>query len=70
MELTEWDIEQIERFCSGGNQNAGCIVITKTGLIGRTFHKDELVNGKQIVHTEKGKLLCAPTTLTLKGYID
>lgn len=68
-DLTEWDVEQINRLVNG-HPNSGCMVETKTGLIGRTFHKDEMINGKQVVHTTKGKLLCDPTTLKLKGYID
>jgi len=68
-ELTEWDVEQIERLCNG-NKNAGQIVETKTGLIGRTFNHEDYVNGKAIVHVEKGKLLCVPSTLKLKGFID
>jgi len=69
MELTSWDIEQIDRFCNG-NKNAGKIVETKNGLIGRTYNYESPVNGKIIVHIEKGKLLCNPETLKLKGYID
>ena len=69
MELTEWDIEQLQRL-TNGRQNSGCIVETKTGLIGRTFHREEPVNGKQVVHTDKGKLICNPATLKIKGFID
>jgi len=68
-DLTEWDIEQLNRL-TNGHPNSGYIVETKTGLIGRTFHRDEQVNGKQVVHTAKGKLLCDPATLTMKGFID
>ena len=69
MELTEWDIEQAERFCHG-NKNAGYIVETKTGLRGRTYHSEGLINNKVIVHTEKRKLLCVPDTLKIIGFID
>jgi hypothetical protein len=69
MGLTEWDVEQLKRLANG-NQNAGRIVITKTGLIGRTYNRDPLINGKQPVYTDKGKLLCDPGTLTLRGFID
>ena len=69
MELTEWDVEQIKRICEG-NKNAGKIVVTKTGLIGRTYNHEGLINQKVIVHTEKGKLLCDPITLKLKGFVD
>ncbi len=69
MELTEWDVEEINRFCNG-NKNAGYIVETKTGLTGRTYHNEKPVDGKTIVYTEKGKLLCIPETLKLIGFID
>ena len=69
MELTEWDIEQINRICDGDKQ-AGQIVLTKTGSIGRTFNHEEYINGKVIVHVSGGKLLCDPTTLILKGYVN
>lgn len=52
------------------NKNAGRIVETKSGLVGRTYNIEEPINGKLIVHTEKGKLLCSPETLTLKGFVD
>lgn len=68
-ELTEWDIEQLNRFAEG-NKNAGQIVETKTGLIGRTYNHENPVNGKIRVYTDKGKLLCDPNTLKLKGFID
>ena len=69
MEMTEWDVEQLKRIIHG-NKNAGRIVETKTGLIGRTYNHEEMVNRKVIVHTEKGKLLCSPDTLKMKGFID
>ena len=68
-DLTEWDIEQLNRL-TGGHQNSGYLVETKTGLQGRIFHRDEPVNGKQVVHTSKGKLLCDPATLKFVGFID
>ena len=70
MELTKWDIEQLERMANGGNKNAGMIVETKTGLPRRTYSHEDYVNGKVIVHTNKGKLLCRSETLKLKGFID
>lgn len=70
MELTEWDIEQLNRLAEGGNKNAGQIVETKTGLIGRTYNHKSYINGKVCVYTDKGKLLCDPNTLKLKGFID
>lgn len=52
------------------NKNAGQLVETKNGIIGRTYSHEDLINGKIRVYTEKGKLLCDPTTLKLKGFID
>lgn len=49
----------------------GYLVVTATGKMGRTYHTDELVNGKQPVYLEGGgKLLCDPKKLTFKGFID
>jgi len=75
MEMTEeqmkWEFEQAERlFGSDGNKKAGRLVETKTGLIGRTYNNEDLINGKVMVYTDKGKMLCDPTTLKLKGFID
>jgi len=58
---------------------AGMIVVTKSGLTGRTFNSDELHEGKQLVYLQIGNkigqhhamgILCDPKTLTLKGFID
>ena len=69
-ELTEWDIEQLNRH-ELGNRNAGTLVETKSGLIGRTYNNENLINGKVRVHcTDGSKLLCDPNTLTVKGFID
>ena len=74
MEMTkeqmEWEFEQAERLFGDGNENAGQIVETKTGLFGRTYNDENLINGKVRVYTSKGKMLCDPTTLKLKGFID
>ena len=69
MELTKWDVERIEIICNG-NKNAGRIVKTKTGLIGRTYNHEGFINGKLIVHTLNGKLLCDPNTVEINGFID
>ena len=47
--------------------NTGFLVRTYKGKAGRTYHKEDLVNGKIIVHVEDQKLpmLCDPTTITL-----
>lgn len=57
---------------SGTGQEAGpgYVVETKNGKIGRTYHRDELVNSKQVVYVDGKKLLCNPTTLKLRGFID
>lgn len=70
MELTEWDIEQLDRMVNG-NRNAGTLVETKTGVIGRTYNKDKTINGKVLVYCTNGqKLLCSPNNLIIKGFID
>ena len=69
-ELTDWDVEQLSCLAYG-NRNAGALVETKTGLVGRTFNNEKSINGKVCVHCADGqKLLCDPNTLTLKGFID
>jgi hypothetical protein len=72
-ELTEDDIWFCKR-TANGYAESGYLVTTKTGLKGRTFHKDELINGKQPVYVEKDgkplKMLCDPETLIINGYID
>lgn len=69
-ELTEWDIEYLNRMAHG-NKNAGRLVETKTGKTGRTYNHEEPVNGKIRVYLDDGgKMLCSPDKLKLKGYID
>ena len=68
-EQMEFEIQQMETF-SGRNKNSGDLVETKSGLIGRTYRHESLIDGKVRVYTEKGKLLCDPTTLKLKGFVD
>lgn len=71
MELTEWDVELGNRLTGSGNKNAGMLVDTKTGETGRTYSNEEYVNGKIKVWTANGKkLLCDPSTLKIKGFID
>lgn len=69
-EEMDFEFQQAETFFGGGKKNAGQIVETKNGLIGRTYNKEPLINGKICVYTEHSKLLCDPTTLKLKGFID
>jgi len=56
------------------SKDAGCLVETKTGKQGRTYHKEGLVNKKMVVHVVEGdkdiKLLCDPKTIKIMGYID
>ena len=69
-ELTSWDVEQLNRLANG-NRNAGKLVETKNGVLGRIYNHEESINGKVRVHCVDGKkLLCNPQTLTLKGFID
>lgn len=68
--LTEWDIEQLNRLVHG-NKNAGKLVETKKGVVGRTYNSDNFINGKVMVYCTDGKkLLCDPKSLKLIGYID
>jgi hypothetical protein len=57
-----------------GKSNSGYLVTTKTGLVGKTYHKDELINGKQPVYVEKDgkalRMLCDPDSLKVNGFID
>lgn len=70
MELTSWDVEQLNRLVDG-NKNAGKLVETKNGVIGRTYNNESLINGKVRVYCTDGKkLLCNPQNLILKGFID
>ena len=69
-ELTEWDIEQLNRIING-NKNAGYLVETKTGFMGRTYNCESMVNGKVKVFLSDGrKMLCDPGTLKINGFID
>ena len=69
-EQMEFEAQQMKVFFGSGNKNAGQLVETKTGLAGRTYSHESLINGKVRVYTDEGKLLCDPTTLKLKGFID
>ena len=52
-------------------RGSGCIVETKDGKSGRTYHSEKLVNEKVQVFLDDGtKLLCASETLKVKGFID
>lgn len=53
---------------------SGYLVRTRKGYEGRTYHKDNLVYGKQPVYVMKDgkevKMLCDPETLVVVGFID
>jgi hypothetical protein len=56
-------------------RNAGCMVETKTGKTGRTYHKENMINRKIIIHIDNDegkdiKMLCDPKTIKIIGYID
>jgi hypothetical protein len=55
-------------------EDAGYLVETKTGKIGRTYHREGYINGKAVVHIEENgkttKMLCDPETLKITGFID
>lgn len=66
----DFEFEQARRF-SGENKNAGRIVETKDGVLGRIYNNEALINGKYRVHCIDGKkLLCSPENLKLKGFVD
>ena len=65
-----FEFEQCTKF-NGNNKNAGRLVETKNGVLGRIYNQEELINGKYRVHCIDGsKLLCSAENLTLKGFID
>lgn len=69
-EEMEFDLRLMESFMGIPNKNAGRLVETKKGIEGRTYNHEDLINGKIRVYTSKGKFLCDPETLKLKGFID
>ena len=56
------------------SKDSGYLVKTKTGKEGRTYHRDNLVNGKLIVYVnvdgKQVKMLCDPETVKIIGYVD
>jgi hypothetical protein len=56
------------------SKNSGYLVKTKTGKVGRTYHKDKLINKKTVVYIEENgetlKMLCDQTTIEIIGFID
>jgi len=66
----KFEMEQAETLMGGVNKKSGQLVETKTGIVGRTYNHEELINGKMRVYTSKGNMMCDPSTLKLKGFID
>ncbi|MFA5366612.1 MAG: hypothetical protein WC333_01905 [Dehalococcoidia bacterium] len=56
------------------SKDSGCLVETKSGKQGRTYHREGLVNKKMIVHLDIDgkdvKMLCDPKTVKIVGYVD
>jgi hypothetical protein len=56
------------------SKNSGCLVETKGGKQGRTYHREGLINKKMIVHMEVDgkdvKMLCDPKSVKIIGYVD
>jgi hypothetical protein len=56
------------------SKTSGYLVETKTGLTGKTYHNEGLVNKKMVVHIiddgKETKMLCNPKTVKIIGYID
>lgn len=56
------------------SKNSGCLVTTKSGKKGRTYHKEGLVNKKIVVHVDVDgknvKMLCDPKSIIIIGYVD
>lgn len=69
-EQMKFEMEQAETLMGGVNKKSGQLVETKTGIVGRTYNHEELINGKMRVYTSKGNMMCDPSTLKLKGFID
>jgi len=55
-------------------KDAGYLVETKSGKFGRTYHREERINDKVVVHVEIDgkvvKMLCDPKTIVTTGYVD
>jgi len=56
------------------SKNSGCLVETKSGKQGRTYHRENPVNKKVIVHVDidgkEVKMLCDPKSLKIIEYVD
>jgi hypothetical protein len=56
------------------SKDSGYLVETKTGKQGRTYHRENLINKKLVVHVEINgkdmKMLCDPDTVKIIGYKD
>jgi hypothetical protein len=56
------------------SKDSGYLVETKTGKKGRTYHKENKINKKTVVHIEVDgkdvKMLCDSDSLKIIGYVD
>lgn len=54
--------------------DSGYLVETKTGKQGRTYHRENKINGKIVVYVlvedKEVKMLCNPETIKIIGYVD
>jgi hypothetical protein len=54
--------------------DSGYLVETKTGKQGRTYHRDNKVNGKIVVYIDvdgkEVKMLCNPDSIKIIGFVD
>lgn len=54
--------------------DSGYLVETKTGKQGRTYHRENKINGKIVVYVlvdeREVKMLCNPETIKIIGYVD
>lgn len=56
------------------SKNSGYLVKTKSGKVGRTYHREVSINNKVVVHVEVDgktlKMLCDPKSIEVTGYTD
>lgn len=68
--LTESDIHFAKTVITE-SKGAGYLVKTKSGKTGRTYHHENVINGKYQVHCIDGsKVLCSCENLIITGFID
>lgn len=56
------------------SKDSGYLVKTKSGNMGRTYHREDKVKGKMVVHVSINgnvtKMLCDPKTIEVTGFVD